>query len=168
MTVDNSGSDKPLLSDCETRACDEDHVALRLWLRLLTCSTLIEADVRRRLHQQFGFTLPRFELMAQLDRCPEGLTMSELSKRMMVTGGNVTGIADQMERDGYVVRAADPSDRRVVRIRMTETGRNAFAEMAAEHECWIQGLMAGMPEVDLKQLLDLLGRLKRTIVEAPR
>lgn len=147
-------------TDIETRACADHHQALRLWLRLLTCTNLIEGDVRRRLTQRFSFTLPRFDLMAQLDRCPEGLTMSALSKRMMVTGGNVTGITDQVEREGYVVREVDPSDRRVFRVRLTDAGRAAFAEMAAEHETWITDLMSGLSEAEIKQLLGLLGRLK--------
>lgn len=151
---------EPVSPDIESRACADHHSALRLWLRLLTCTNLIESDVRRRLTQRFSFTLPRFDLMAQLDRCPDGLTMSALSKRMMVTGGNVTGITDQVEREGYVAREVDPSDRRVVRVRLTEAGRQAFAAMAAEHEAWIKDLMGGLSEAEIKQLLDLLGRLK--------
>ncbi len=151
-------------SDRETRACADDHQALRLWLRLLTCTNLIESDVRRRLSQRFSFTLPRFDLMAQLDRCPDGLTMSELSKRMMVTGGNVTGITDQVEREGFVVREVAPNDRRVFRVRLTEAGRKAFAEMAAEHELWIKDLMGGLDDAEITQLLDLLGRLKSHVV----
>lgn len=162
MTAATDGA----LPDIETRACEDHHLALRLWLRLLTCTNLIEGDVRRRLTQRFSFTLPRFDLMAQLDRCPDGLTMSALSKRMMVTGGNVTGITDQVEREGYVAREVDPDDRRVVRVRLTDAGRAAFAVMAAEHEAWIKDLMGGLNEAEIKQLLDLLGRLKGHIVEA--
>ena len=86
--------------------------ALRLWLRLLTCTQLIETQVRTHLREQFDTTLPRFDLMAQLERAPDGLKMNELSRRMMVTGGNVTGITDQLERDGLVERVAVLGDRR--------------------------------------------------------
>ena len=99
-------------SDTETRATSDDHQALRLWLRMLACTNLIEGEVRSRLRQQFDITLPRFDLMAQLERVPGGLKMGELSKRMMVTGGNVTGITDQLVAEGLVVREDNPADRR--------------------------------------------------------
>lgn len=161
-----TGAAAPPRCDRETQACADDHQALRLWLRLLTCTNLIEGDVRRRLSQRFSITLPRFDLMAQLHRCPEGLTMSELSKRMMVTGGNVTGITDQVEREGYVVREVSPTDRRVFRVRLTEAGQTAFDEMAAEHELWIKDLMGGLDDGEISQLLNLLGRLKDHIIAA--
>ena len=97
-------------SDLETRATDDHHDALRVWLRLLATSNMIESRVRTRLQERFGMTLPRFDLLAQLERVPTGLRMNELSARMMVTGGNVTGITDALEREGLVVREADPAD----------------------------------------------------------
>lgn len=156
------------ISDYETRGTEDDHEALRLWLRLLTCTNLIESDIRRRLSQQFATTLPRFDLMAQLERAPGGLTMGELSKRMMVTGGNVTGITDQVEREGYVVREVDPADRRVFRVRLTDKGLVAFRRMAAEHEKWIRELMGGLDEDEVRQLFALLDRLKGHILETNR
>ena len=103
-------------ADRESAARADDHRALRLWLRLLTCTQLIERVVRRRLRERFGTTLPRFDLMSQLERNPEGLKMNELSRRLMVTGGNVTGIVDQLAREGLVERAAD-ADRRALPVR---------------------------------------------------
>ena len=93
--------------DAETRATSDDHHALRLWLRLYACTSLVESRVRRRLQARFATTLPRFDLMAQLDRSPQGLRMSELSSRLMVTGGNVTGLTDNLEDEGLVVRESD-------------------------------------------------------------
>jgi hypothetical protein len=93
--------------DAETRATSDDHHALRLWLRLYACTSLVESRVRRRLQARFGTTLPRFDLMAQLDRSPQGLRMRELSSRLMVTGGNVTGLTDTLEDEGLVVRESD-------------------------------------------------------------
>ena len=84
----------------EARALESDHASLKLWLRLLTCSTEIEAEIRRRLRTQFGTTLPRFDYLAQLYRFPEGLRMSALSRYLMVTGGSVTGLTDQLEAEG--------------------------------------------------------------------
>ena len=96
-------------ADSETRVREDHHDSLRLWLRLLSCSTLIENHIRQRLQAEFATTLPRFDLMAQLERCPEGLKMGELSQRLMVTGGNVTGITDLLEKDGLVARVTDAS-----------------------------------------------------------
>ena len=101
---------------------DDHHQSLRLWLRLLTCSNQIENRHSAESAIEFGTTLPRFDLMAQLERAPEGLRMSELSQRMMVTGGNVTGITDGLEKEGLVVREVDSADRRVFR-RQAHRGR---------------------------------------------
>jgi DNA-binding MarR family transcriptional regulator len=147
-------------SDLETRATDDHHDALRVWLRLLATSNMIESRVRTRLQERFGMTLPRFDLLAQLERVPTGLRMNELSARMMVTGGNVTGITDALEREGLVVREADPADRRAWRVRLTSAGRRSFRSMADEHEKWIVQMFAGLPSRDIAQLNELLGRVK--------
>ena len=149
--------------DHETRAHGDDHEALRLWLRLLTCTNLIETAVRADLRRDFDVTLPRFDLMAQLYRHPTGLKMGELSQRLMVTGGNVTGIADQLAKEGLVTREPDPADRRAWRISLTAAGRKAFAQMAALHEQWVIDLMRGLSDGERAQLHGLLGRLKSTI-----
>jgi DNA-binding MarR family transcriptional regulator len=144
----------------DARLTDEHHDSLRLWLRLLTCSNLIENHVRKALAAQFKTTLPRFDLMAQLERTPDGLQMGELSRRMLVTGGNVTGIADQLERAGLIVRAADPDDRRACRLKLTREGRRSFAKMAAEHESWIVKLLDGISVREQRTLNESLLRLR--------
>jgi DNA-binding MarR family transcriptional regulator len=146
--------------DVETRASSNHHDALRLWLRLLATTNLLEGRVRRLLQERFTTTLPRFDLMAQLERVPEGLRMGELSRQLMVTGGNVTGITDTLEREGLVARVADPADRRSFRVRLTPAGRKAFRAMAEEHERWIVAAFDGLDAADLRQLGALLGRLK--------
>jgi DNA-binding MarR family transcriptional regulator len=147
--------------DQETRLSSDDHIALRLWLRLLTCSNLIEATIRRRLQHDFDLTLPRFDLLAQLDRA-DGLKMNELSRRLMVTSGNVTGIADQLERDGWLTREADSDDRRATRLRLTERGRKRFSAMARVHESWVIELMGSLDRSEQRELQRLLGRLKQS------
>ncbi|VVE76801.1 MarR family transcriptional regulator [Pandoraea captiosa] len=149
--------------DLETRAHDREHDALRLWLRLLTCANLIETDIRSRLRQEFDCTLPRFDLLAQLDRHPEGLKMGELSKRMMVTGGNVTGITDQLEKEGWVTRETVVNDRRAFLIKLTPRGKKAFSNMARSHEEWIEQRLGRLPEEQRHQLYLLLGDLKAVI-----
>jgi DNA-binding MarR family transcriptional regulator len=101
--------------------------------------------------------------MAQLERAPEGLKMSELSQRMMVTGGNVTGITDGLEKEGLVVREVDAADRRVFRVKLTPEGQRQFQRMAAEHEQWVVDLFGGLTQKQKKQLVDLLGELKAHI-----
>jgi DNA-binding MarR family transcriptional regulator len=155
-------------ADAETRLHDDHHLSLRLWLRLLACTNQIEARVRTNLQTQFATTLPRFDLMAQLERAPEGLKMSELSQRMMVTGGNVTGVTDGLEKDGLVVREVDSADRRVFRVKLTPEGERQFRRMAAEHEQWVIDLFANLSAKQKKQLTDLLGELKRHIVGQPQ
>src|SRR5947208_2056264 len=130
-------------TDRETIARSDDHRALRIWLRLLTCTQMIERVVRSRLREQFGTTLPRFDLLAQLERHPEGLKMNELSRLLMVTGGNITAIVDQLEKEGLVERQST-EDRRAWRIGLTSCGTNAFAEMAREHEQWVICLLEGL------------------------
>jgi DNA-binding MarR family transcriptional regulator len=146
--------------DAETRVHDDHHVSLRLWLRLLSCTNQIESRIRQSLLSSFDTTLPRFDLMAQLERAPQGLKMSELSQRMMVTGGNVTGITDGLEKEGLVVREVDCADRRVNRVRLTAEGERQFRRMAAEHERWVVDLFGAFSPRQKKQLMDLLGELK--------
>ena len=156
-------------TDSETRAHSEHAAALRLWLRMLACTNLVEGNVRTRLRQDFDITLPRFDLMAQLERTPQGMKMGELSKRMMVTGGNVTGITDQLVNEGLVKRMDNPDDRRAYIVKLTAKGHKEFARMAAAHEEWIVELFGGLGETQRDQLYDLLAKLKAhvTAVTAP-
>lgn len=134
--------------------------ALRLWLRLLTCTQLIETQVRSGLRDQFDTTLPRFDLMAQLERAPDGLKMNELSRRMMVTGGNITGITDQLVAEGLVERVEVPGDRRAYRVKLTPKGRKQFSDMAHQHEGWIVEAFGGLTEKEIATLHRLLGKVK--------
>ena len=146
--------------DLEARAHSEHPEALRLWLRLLTCTQLIEKQVRSGLREQFDTTLPRFDLMAQLERTEGGMKMNELSRRMMVTGGNVTGITDQLVAEGLVERLEVAGDRRAFLVRMTPKGRKQFHEMAQQHEGWIVGAFAGLGAKEIATLHKLLGKVK--------
>jgi DNA-binding MarR family transcriptional regulator len=145
--------------DHETRLDDEDHFSLRLWLRILTCSNLIESRIRHHLRRDFDCTLPRFDLLAQLERA-DGLKMSELSQRLMVTGGNVTGLADQLQHEGWLVREPVENDRRATRLRLTDAGRERFAGMARTHEGWVVELLGSLTRDEQRQLHGLLGKLK--------
>lgn len=151
------------ISDAETRIHDDHHLSVRLWLRMLACTNRIENFVRQNLQTKFETTLPRFDLMAQLERAPQGLKMSELSQRMMVTGGNVTGITDGLEKEGLVIRQVDTADRRVFHVKLSAEGQRQFRRMAAEHEQWVIELFEGMSVRHKNQLVELLGELKRQV-----
>ncbi len=144
----------------EARSQASDHGAVRLWLRLLACSTQIEQQIRTRLRQRFATTLPRFDYLAQLERHPQGLRMNALSRYLMVTGGNVTALTDQLVADGHVARTADPQDRRSLLVRLTPAGRRQFLRMAAEHEAWLVEMFQGFDTAQRDALHEGLGRLR--------
>lgn len=149
--------------DAETKIAESpgDHKAeLRLWLRLLATNTLIENEIRRSLRERFGVTLPRFDLMAQLERKPHGMTLGELSQRMMVTNGNVTGLVDRLLAEELISRRQHKSDRRSHIVSLTEKGRRQFAKMAKAHEDWIASMFDGLSQNEIAALTKLLGKLK--------
>lgn len=146
--------------DHEARAAADTHVDLKIWLRLLTCSVQIERHIRRRLRARFGLTLPRFDYLAQLDRHPHGIRMNVLSQCLMVTGGSITGLTDQLVKEGLVARLDDPVDRRSYLIALTGKGRREFAVMAAEHERWLTELFDGLSASYKQTVYDQLGRLR--------
>ena len=153
----------PIPLDAETKVAerpgDHEH-ELRLWLRLLTCTTLIEGEIRSRLREGFDVTLPRFDLMAQLDKVPDGMTLSDVSKRMMVSNGNVTGLVERLVESGHLDRRTSDTDRRVQVIRLTKAGRAEFRKMAAEHETWISDIFGDLTPKDVRELMRLLAKTK--------
>lgn len=152
--------------DAETKAFEAPHDhknELRLWLRMLTCTNLVESEIRRRLREQFDTTLPRFDLLAQLERAPQGMTLGEVSKRMMVSNGNITGLVERLVESGHLTRLALPTDRRVQVISLTPAGRAEFEAMAEAHESWIAEMFGTLPPEDVDTLLRLLGRLKGSV-----
>ena len=155
-----------MLLDAETALADappghKDEV--RLWLRLLTCTNLIEAEIRRRLRAEFDTTLPRFDLLAQLERHPAGLTLGGISRRMMVSNGNVTGLAARLEEEGLVERRVSATDRRAQSLRLTAKGRREFARQSAAHEGWVAELLCGLSFAEREALQTLLGRAKASV-----
>jgi len=144
----------------EARAASDDHAALKLWLRMLASTTQIEAEIRKRLRERFGISLARFDYLAQLFRWQDGMKMRELSRCLMVTGGNVTGLTDDLEKEGLVVRESSPADRRAWIVRLTPKGRRQFETMAQAHEGWILELFAGLDAKTIRQLHAQLGQLR--------
>ncbi len=148
----------------EARAGEDDHLAVKLWLRLLSCSTQIEQEIRSRLRLRFATTLPRFDYLAQLERHPEGLRMSALTRYLMVTGGNVTALTDQLVAEGWVDRKPDPTDRRSLIVKLTDAGRSHFLGMAREHEAWLLEMLVGFDPLQREQLYETLGQLRLHLV----
>jgi DNA-binding MarR family transcriptional regulator len=138
----------------------ESKQRLRLWLRLFAATSVVEKDMRRLLRVRFRTTLPRFDLMAALERAPQGLAMGELSRRLMVTSGNVTTIVEALERQGLIRRWSPANDRRTSYVALTERGRSAFRDMARAHERWIDELLGGLRDQDVSVLTRLLAQLK--------
>ena len=148
-------------------AADDAREALRVWLRLLSCTNRIESEIRGRLRERFGTTLPRFDLLAQLDAAAregeEGLTMMALSRRLMVTNGNVTSLIERLAREGLVRRGVVPGDRRVQLVRLTAAGRKALQAMTPDHQRWIEAMFAGLTPDERTQLHALVGKLKASV-----
>lgn len=138
---------------------------LRLWLRLLSCTNLISAEIRQRLRGEFDFTLPRFDLMAQLYREPEGLRLGELSKRMMVSNANVTALVDRMIAEGFVSREAVLEDRRALVVRLTKAGTTAFAQIATAHEAWLTSMFGELDSATIERLMQELALVKRSVIK---
>lgn len=152
--------------DRESAVARGDKLELRVWIRLLTCANLIEQHVRAGLREAFDVTLPRFDVLAQLDRAPDGLSMGELSNRLMVSNGNVTGLVDRLVDEGLVTRVALPQDRRQSRVKLTPAGKRSFDAMTPQHERWIDDLFAGLTRPEMAQLLELLAKLKQSAAAA--
>lgn len=155
------------VTDHETRLVESDHHSLKLWLRLLTCSSLIEKKLRDELRLSFDMTLPRFDFLAQLERAPDGLTMGELSKRMMVSGGNISGIATQLADQGLIERCQVPNNRRTFIVTLTQKGRDEFETIAKAHERWVIEMLGQLAQDDVSQLMNLLLKVKNTVLTDP-
>ncbi len=156
------------VTDMESRLQEDDHHSIRLWLRLLTCSSMLEKQLRDLLREEFGTTLPRFDFMAQLHRKPDGLMMGELSELMMVSGGNVSTIAAQLIKEKLIVKKNLPTDRRAFVVKLTAKGRRIFEEMAKHHEEWIVALFSGLNIKEIDELTARLGKLKQVVNAASR
>ncbi|MDE2361843.1 MAG: MarR family transcriptional regulator [Hyphomicrobiales bacterium] len=150
----------PASNDLETRGAQSDHSDLRLWLRILAFHKLVNNEVRRRLRDEFDMSLSRFDLLAQLDDAPDGMRMGEISRRLMVTSGNITGLTDELEAEGLVERFVDPANRRAFLVRMTAKGEAAFQAAAAANQIWIEDFFSGLSARDKSSMFGLLGRLK--------
>jgi DNA-binding MarR family transcriptional regulator len=155
--------------DAESKVTESpvDHKdELRLWLRLLTCTTLIETEIRKRLRTRFNETLPRFDLMAQLERVRDGMTLGEVSKRMMVSAGNVTSLVDRLVKAGYLERRPAPNDRRSQLIQLTQAGRAHFNRLAANHEKWVAELLGDLDSKEMAAAMSELAKVKKSVRRA--
>jgi len=152
-------------ADFETALTKADLLEIRAWLRMLTCTNLIERRIRQNLRETFGITLPRFDLLAQLHRAPDGLTMGALSRRLMVTNGNVTGLIDRLVGEGLVERRASESDRRAQVVRLTEAGEAALMEMLPTHHRWVETMFSELSDAEIRSLLSLLAKLKSALAD---
>ncbi len=156
-------TDSIALAASERSSFVKGHLELRVWLRLLACTLKIEGILKLRLRKEFNTSLPRFDVLAQLDRFPDGLTMSELSRRLMVSNGAVTGLVDKLMGEGMVQRHGDPADRRSFIVRLTRKGQEAFLPMARRHEEWVVSVLGDLSNPAQSELLQSLTLLKRSL-----
>lgn len=156
------------MSEVAERAAPADELergkqALRLWLRMLACENAIENELRTRLRDIFGVTLPQFDALAELEHAGRPLTMSELSEELMVSNGNITGVVDRLVRDGFVRREPSATDRRVQFISLTEEGTRRFIEMARMHESWVTELLSQLSPRDVELLARVLKKIQDSL-----
>ena len=145
------------------QAVEHSKESLRTWLRLLSCETVIEQQLRTLLRQNFSVTLPQFDVLSELERAGDPLTMSKLSKELMVSNGNVTGVIDRLEKTGFVKRVRSEHDRRIQYIELTAKGRKEFNRMASRHERWVAELLSELSMTDMNQLQDLLLKARQSV-----
>jgi len=144
----------------QTRPAPRPHLRLRLWVRLLMAARPIEVELRRRLAREFGVTLPKFDVMAALARREAGMTMTDVSRLLMVSNGNVTGLIGRLVADGLVVRIANEKDRRATFVRLTSRGLRLFAAMAEAHERWVNEILASFSDEQSEAMVGLLDDLR--------
>ncbi len=142
---------------------EADTKRLGLWVRLISNSNIVEKEIRNLFRSEFDVTLPRFDLMSALYREQAGLTMGELSKRLLVSNGNVTGIVERLQKEGLVKRWVLPTDRRIYSVGLTPKGRTEFKEMADRHKEWIADIFGGMSEDDISHMIDLMDRMRDSL-----
>ena len=158
---DHTGRD-----DYESGVGSSDRMELRVWLRLITCFNLLDGAVRQRLYQNHATTMPRFDVLAQLDRTSAPMSMGELSRRLMVTNANITGLIDRLAREGLVARKPAPEDRRRQMVKITAEGRRQFEAMAADHRVWLSDMLSNLDRAEMTELFQLLGRLKESVLHS--
>ena len=146
-------------------AAQHSKESLRTWLRMLSCETVIEQQLRTLLRQNFAVTLPQFDVLSELERAGEPMTMSQLSKELMVSNGNVTGVIDRLEKTGFARRVRSEHDRRVQFIELTTKGRKEFDKMATQHERWLGDLLSDLSLTEMGKLQELLLKTRQSAVE---
>jgi len=142
---------------------ESEHLELRLWLRMISCSMKMESILSQRLRKEFKTSMARFDVMSQLERFPDGLTMSELSRRLIVSNGAITGLVDKLAEAGLVTRHEDPKDRRSTIVRLTRKGRDNFLRMARRHEEWVVSILGELSSEAQSELLQNLTLLQRNL-----
>ncbi len=152
--------------DYESGVQTKDGMELRVWLRLLTCTNHLDSTVRQKLKQTANTTLPRFDILAQLERHHGPMSMGDLSERLMVSNGNVTGLVDRLKKEGYVARLPSSEDRRIQMVSLTAKGRTFFSQIAEDHRGWVEDIMSELGATELTSLYELLARLKNSILAA--
>ena len=147
----------------EPRDSSRSKEAIRTWLRLMSCETVIEQQLRSLFRTNFSVTLPQFDVLSELERSARKMTMSELSRELMVSNGNVTGVIDRLEKNGFVTRTRAEHDRRIQYIELTPKGRSEFNDMARSHESWLDKMVSDLSPDDMASLQTLLLKARSSV-----
>ncbi len=131
---------------------------LKMWIRLLGATRAAEGQLREFMRVEHDTTLPRFDVMAALYRRRDSVTMSELSRMLLVSNGNSTAVVDRLEKDKLVKRATSGTDRRTIFVSLTDEGLRQFEVLAAGHEKKINQLFAHLSDDDVDSLTAILKR----------
>lgn len=166
IRTDIAHRDRAGRDDYESGVGASDRMELRVWLRLITCFNLLDGAVRQSLHQNHATTLPRFDVLAQLYRASAPMSMGELSRRLMVTNANITGLIGRLAREGLVDRRPSAEDRRRHMVELTPEGTRMFEAMAEDHRVWLSDMTAGLDRAEMSELFRLLGRLKESVLHS--
>lgn len=149
------------ISSAEANLSRRQKAETRFWLQILNVHHLIYNDLNARLINESGLSIAKFDVLAQLYRFPEGISMGALSKKLKVTNGNVSGLVTRLEADGYVRRSVEPNDRRSFRASITPVGKAVFEKAMAKHQTEIGRKLSRIPleaieamTGDLKQITD--------------
>lgn len=154
------------LTKSDSNSASRGKESLRLWLRLLSCESIIEQRVRARFRKHFEVTLPQFDVLSELERARTPLTMSQLSKELMVSNGNVTGVIDRLSKSELVRRVRSQEDRRIQYIELTPAGKKEFRRMAKNHEQWVEELLADVSLDDMRELQELLLKTRQAVASS--
>ena len=151
----------PRLDDTAYDVAPRDDI--RTWLRLVKAVLPMEREVNRMFQHEFGQSLPRFDVLSQLERSrPGGHAVGVLADLLIASAGNITRLISRMEDEGLVHRTMADGDRRRQIVVITNKGLDLYRTMEDRHTRWCVERMAGLSADEKADLQRLLIKLRAT------